>query len=90
MRATIIENVDPKVGVVLLHDRRPLGNVSAAVFDRYGRFLCEGEGHDADAAIENAFERGRCRRCDGIGAEPGTDNTNWLPCRSCNGIGYIR
>lgn len=30
-----------------------------------------------------------CRACNGHGADPMSDNVNWLPCRSCNGVGKV-
>lgn len=33
---------------------------------------------------------GSCPECRGHGADPLSDNVNWLPCRSCGGTGKIR
>lgn len=29
----------------------------------------------------------KCRECGGHGADPLSDNVNWLPCKSCGGSG---
>jgi len=31
----------------------------------------------------------RCRSRGGPGADQASDNVNWLPCRTCNGKGYL-
>jgi hypothetical protein len=31
----------------------------------------------------------KCPNCGGHGADPASDNVNWLPCKRCNGTGAI-
>ena len=31
----------------------------------------------------------KCPECRGHGADPLSDNLNWLPCRSCGGTGTL-
>lgn len=33
------------------------------------------------------FDRVQCPTCRGTGANPMSDNTNWLPCYTCDGSG---
>lgn len=40
--------------------------------------------------IEQVIPDERCTDCGGHGADPMSDNVNWLPCRKCQGTGRVR
>lgn len=39
--------------------------------------------------IANVDEPELCATCHGTGADPLSDNVNWLPCSTCHGSGQV-
>lgn len=40
--------------------------------------------------MEAVVKADKCSDCGGHGADPMSDNVNWLPCRKCQGTGKAR
>lgn len=61
----------------------PWGNTS-----RLDVALLDNAERTRKAAIARAEGRGeKCQACRGTGADPLSDNLNWLPCKACGGKG---
>ena len=65
-----------------IRDATPIGEPR----DDSGGFCCVSAGmhmgHDEDCPAT-------CPNCGGHGADPMSDNVNWLPCKRCNGTGRV-
>lgn len=87
-----------RIGVVdaqVVHELLDSGVVGAACVGGVVRLGLTEAARDALAAVDELATRTEktsvarrfCRVCGGHGADPASDNTNWLPCGACGGTG---
>lgn len=98
MKLTLAESVHLKSALVRMLEifRRfhPANedHVSGECFEEMARLVARQIDFINTATIEQEPHNPGTRLCDvcgGHGANPGSDNTNWLPCVDCHGTGKV-